>query len=105
MSEALNEKLDNLEYVSWKGLAECNPEDSELFYADKGQKNMIEAAKAICAMCTVKSHCLEYALSNNEKIGIWGGLTGDERDKLARKKLRASNKATNNTIWKNYLSE
>ncbi|WP_407672362.1 WhiB family transcriptional regulator [Parafrankia discariae] len=31
-------------------------------------------AKRICSGCEVRAECLEYALENDERFGIWGGL-------------------------------
>ena len=42
-------------------------------------------AKRICAQCTVKSECLEYALKNDERFGIWGGLSERERRRLRKR--------------------
>ena len=39
---------------------------------------MEKAAKRICADCTVRVECLQWAFSN-EKHGIWGGYTAEER--------------------------
>ena len=36
-------------------------------------------AKAICADCSVRRECLDYALSIREPHGIWGGLNEAER--------------------------
>ena len=41
-------------------------------------------AKKICAGCDVKAQCLEYALANDERFGIWGGLSERERRKLKK---------------------
>lgn len=60
--------------------------DPEMFYPDKTKKlyaDKVKAAEAICAICLVKSDCLDYALKNNA-TGIWGGLTEDERGKIPR---------------------
>jgi WhiB family redox-sensing transcriptional regulator len=32
----------------------------------------------------VREDCLEYALANGEKFGIWGGLSERERRRLRR---------------------
>jgi WhiB family redox-sensing transcriptional regulator len=52
----------------------------------------VEAAKAICAKCPVKGRCLDLALANHERWGIWGGMTTKERRKEAnrRKTLKGS---------------
>ena len=33
----------------------------------------------------MKQDCLEYALANGEKFGIWGGMSERERRKIRRK--------------------
>jgi WhiB family redox-sensing transcriptional regulator len=35
-------------------------------------------AKAICALCLLRTECLEYALRHPARYGIWGGLNGEE---------------------------
>ncbi len=40
-------------------------------------------AKAICAGCSVRLPCLEYATGIREPHGIWGGLTELERRVLS----------------------
>ena len=37
------------------------------------------AAKALCAACPVRQECLEYAIQNDVRDGIWGGRTPVER--------------------------
>lgn len=38
----------------------------------------IKKAKAICDECPVKRLCLETALSNEERFGVWGGASQQE---------------------------
>jgi WhiB family redox-sensing transcriptional regulator len=40
-------------------------------------------AKDICADCSVRTECLNYALEIKEFHGIWGGLNEVERRALA----------------------
>ena len=40
--------------------------------------------RALCAQ-TDRAECLEYALENDERFGIWGGLSERERRKLKRR--------------------
>ena len=42
-------------------------------------------AKAICATCSVRRDCLDYALRIREPHGIWGGLSEVERRSLLAK--------------------
>lgn len=37
-----------------------------------------KTAKAICNECPVRQKCLQYALDNKEKNGIWGGANSQE---------------------------
>ncbi len=50
---------------------------------------MVERAREICAACHVSEECLEFALETNERTGIWGGTTEEERKSLRRKWLAA----------------
>lgn len=38
-------------------------------------------------MCKVSDQCLEYALTNNIRDGIWGGKTRDERKAIRRTRI------------------
>ncbi len=40
----------------------------------------------MCAGCVVKVDCLEYALENGEKFGIWGGASERERRRIRRQR-------------------
>jgi WhiB family redox-sensing transcriptional regulator len=56
-------------------------EAARIFFTEKPNAN--REARAICADCTVKPACLEYALTRPE-WGIWGGTTLEERIALRR---------------------
>lgn len=36
-------------------------------------------AKAVCAACEVRLHCLTFAVATNQEEGVWGGLAPSER--------------------------
>ena len=67
---------------SWQEQALCAETDPEAFFPEKGGST--REAKKICTGCEVKAECLEYALSNDERFGIWGGLSERERRRLRR---------------------
>jgi WhiB family redox-sensing transcriptional regulator len=48
-----------------------------VFFPGRGEP--AEPARQICAGCSVRQPCLEFALSQGITHGIWGGLT--ERDR------------------------
>jgi WhiB family transcriptional regulator, redox-sensing transcriptional regulator len=54
---------------SWQEQALCAETDPEAFFPEKGGST--REAKKICTGCEVKAQCLEYALSNDERFGIF----------------------------------
>ena len=65
---------------SWQEQALCAETDPEAFFPEKGGST--REAKKICTGCEVKAECLEYALANDERFGIWGGLSERERRRV-----------------------
>nr|WP_204331298.1 WhiB family transcriptional regulator [Geodermatophilus sabuli] len=65
---------------SWRLDALCAETDPEAFFPEKGGST--REAKRVCVGCAVQTECLEYALSNDERFGIWGGLSERERRRL-----------------------
>jgi WhiB family transcriptional regulator, redox-sensing transcriptional regulator len=66
----------------WQERALCAQTDPEAFFPEKGGST--REAKRICSGCDVRAECLEYALANDERFGIWGGLSERERRRLRR---------------------
>jgi WhiB family transcriptional regulator, redox-sensing transcriptional regulator len=64
-------------------------QDPELWFPANGDRATAERAKAICRICPVRSACLEWALAANERTGIWGGTTPNERRVLRRTDAKA----------------
>lgn len=69
--------------LSWQERALCAQTDPEAFFPEKGGST--RDAKKICVSCEVRAECLAYALENDERFGIWGGLSERERRKLKRR--------------------
>jgi WhiB family redox-sensing transcriptional regulator len=67
----------------WKDRGLCREIDPELFFPEKGGST--REAKKICESCEVRPECLDAALANAERFGIWGGLSERERQALLRK--------------------
>lgn len=79
--------------MSWQGRAACAGMDARVFFGADGEgsseREIREAkAKTICARCPVCLQCLDYALSNSIKHGIWGGLNQEERARQRRRRVR-----------------
>lgn len=68
--------------LAWQTDALCAQTDPEAFFPEKGGST--RDAKRVCTTCDVRAQCLEYALQNDERFGIWGGLSERERRKLKR---------------------
>ena len=68
--------------LSWQTDALCAQTDPEAFFPEKGGST--RDAKRVCGSCDVRDECLQYALQNDERFGIWGGLSERERRKLKR---------------------
>ena len=68
--------------LPWQEEALCAQTDPEAFFPEKGGST--REAKKVCLGCDVRSECLEYALMNDERFGIWGGLSERERRRLKR---------------------
>ena len=69
--------------LAWQSDSLCAQTDPEAFFPEKGGST--RDAKKICTSCEVRNRCLEYALENDERFGIWGGLSERERRKLRKK--------------------
>jgi WhiB family redox-sensing transcriptional regulator len=68
--------------LSWQDRALCAQTDPDAFHPDQGAS--VRDAKRTCLSCDVRGECLEYALVNDERFGIWGGLTEQERRKVRK---------------------
>ena|GEM_PF-179264 len=71
------------EVMEWQERALCAQTDPEAFFPEKGGST--REAKRICSGCEVRTECLEYALANDERFGIWGGMSERERRKQRRR--------------------
>jgi hypothetical protein len=76
-----------IERPEWQEDSACKGvEDPSIFFPSPGDTEALRAAKGICAGCPVLFPCLEYALANNERYGIWGGKSTRERLLILRAK-------------------
>jgi WhiB family transcriptional regulator, redox-sensing transcriptional regulator len=68
--------------MAWQEAALCAQTEPEAFFPEKGGST--REAKRICGRCDVRGDCLQYALDNEERFGIWGGLSERERRRFKR---------------------
>lgn len=71
---------------SWQSRANCLGVDPDLFFPERGAST--KEAKEVCRGCVVRADCLEYALQNGEKFGIWGGMSERERRRIRRQRAQ-----------------
>jgi WhiB family transcriptional regulator, redox-sensing transcriptional regulator len=72
---------------SWQDEANCLGVDPDLFFPERGAST--REAKEVCRGCVVREDCLEFALTNGEKFGIWGGMSERERRRIRRARALA----------------
>ena len=74
-------RMIDLPDEEWKTDAACrgisNPED---FFSD--DKRVVEVTRLkFCAQCIVRNVCLEYALKHDDRYGLWGNMSKQDREK------------------------
>ncbi|MFZ3566989.1 WhiB family transcriptional regulator [Streptomyces sp. BH097] len=67
---------------TWQDQALCAQTGAEFFFPEPGSS--VREAKTICGLCPIRQSCLEYALTHDERFGVWGGLSEKERHRLKR---------------------
>ena len=89
-SEAMNDrkKPTRFHYMEVDKLPEeiikkrlCRNAPLDWFYPDKGS---FPIGKRICVKCEVSDECLQFAIENEIRFGVWGGLTDFQRKKISK---------------------
>jgi WhiB family redox-sensing transcriptional regulator len=73
---------EDVDDQGWQDRALCAQTAPEAFFPAKGGST--REAKRVCRSCEVKGECLDYALENDERFGIWGGMSERERRRIKR---------------------
>lgn len=71
--------------MTWRDFAACQGAPLDLFYLYDGERysaarQRLERGRRICARCPVRDRCQEEAYEIDDRYGLLGGLTPDERD-------------------------
>jgi WhiB family transcriptional regulator, redox-sensing transcriptional regulator len=70
----------------WLDQAACRDRDPEQFFPEPGEQAKAAEAKAICASCRVRDHCLDLAVKAAGGLdadhGVFGGTLPAERSRL-----------------------
>jgi WhiB family redox-sensing transcriptional regulator len=79
---AMHNEAITVSGIVWQEQALCAQTGSEFFFPEPGSS--VREAKRICELCESRAACLAYALDNDERFGVWGGLSEKERMQLRR---------------------
>lgn len=82
----MSEPLLDLSELPQLDNALCAETDPELFHPEQGSSN--RPAKRVCAACSARVQCLDWALDHPTERGIWGGTTQAERLAILKKRAR-----------------
>jgi WhiB family redox-sensing transcriptional regulator len=76
--------------MDWRHRAACRGEDPEVFFPTGSTGPVwreLDRAIAICADCSVRERCLQWALETGQDAGVWGGLSELERRSISRGRI------------------
>jgi WhiB family redox-sensing transcriptional regulator len=67
----------------------ADTDDPDMFFPDLplGRRSHTrraagQVARRFCSFCTEQTACLEWAIENDERYGIWGGTDPEQRDRI-----------------------
>lgn len=71
----------------WQDHGACRSADPLLFFHPQNERGSSRlrrdrTAKRICAECSVRMECADYAVRAREPYGVWGGLSEEEREQI-----------------------
>lgn len=81
------------ETKAWMDASACAHKDVNTFFKpaasgaamkDGTRPDPHAEARALCAECTVRDQCLDYALTNRVAYGVWGGLDEKQRASILK---------------------
>lgn len=69
----------------WRDDAACRNTDPDLFFPVGSIDEAAEETRAaldLCQRCPVREQCLEFAMVTNQRDGIWGGMSEEDRRRM-----------------------
>ncbi|MGC4949340.1 WhiB family transcriptional regulator [Streptomyces sp. DT224] len=89
---------------AWQADAACRGVDSSVFYSPTGERVQArrrreEAARAICQRCPVIDPCRLFAMTTDQRFGVWGGRTEAERRSTTTPSSSARRAAAHVDSW------
>lgn len=80
-----NRRPSTWDDANWRDDAACRNADPDLFFPTATTGDAIEdteAALAMCRRCAVHDQCLEFAMVTNQRDGIWGATSEEDRRRM-----------------------
>lgn len=84
----------------WRRQAACAGAPTQLFFPPAPDTPApmnpwsAEPAQALCAVCTVRQDCRDWAVATRQPDGVWGGLEPAELRRLWRRPRSSSARAS-----------
>ena len=72
------------ELSDWRDGAACAEINGDLWFPEKGEAQVAARAVKVCNTCPVKKQCLNFAIENEIRDGIFGGKSAEARRYLRR---------------------
>ena len=95
LSEAgFDERTRYVDGQGWRAWAACRGGNMADWFPERDEGTSDHAAglaraREVCAGCTVRADCLDYALAQETRlVGLWGGLSEKERKNARRTRRR-----------------
>ncbi len=71
----------------WQERGSCRHVDPLIFFHPQNERGSARVrrdrtAKQVCAACSVRLDCADYAVRAREPYGVWGGLSEEERERI-----------------------
>ena len=63
--------LDWQERAACIGMFPTRPGQPDIFFPERGQAHLVEAARAICAACPVFYQCRDWHETTDSRYGVW----------------------------------
>jgi WhiB family redox-sensing transcriptional regulator len=79
-------RVIRIERPEWHADAACRGQGTQLWFPPSGKS--AQSGKAVCAPCAAREACLAAALADPTLVGVWGGTSEKERDRLRAKGAR-----------------
>ena len=70
--------------MTWRDSAKCRGISPDFFFPFASDEVRVAEAKSFCADCSVRSECLDFAITTRQEHGVWGGASEKDRRRILR---------------------